>query len=315
MGVLQKVVVFGGNGFVGSAVCKAILAKGVKVTSVSSSGKPFTTPKGYSPAWTSDVDWQKGDALDPNSYAHHLSDATAVVHTLGTLFEGAKYKQALKEGSIPGLVSSLTSAFGSSNPLGVMDAKTSYATLNRDSALRVCEAYISTKPSFSLTKPRSFVHVSAEDVLRPLIPAGYIEMKREAELGINELVSSHSDLRAVHIRPSLIYHPHYRPLTSPVAAALDLSSTLHSKIPQGIPTPAGLLRALASLSRSPSSPLPPSFEALANALTIPPMHVDHVGETIAAAVDVERDDIKGVYGVWEMRKLLGWNSTSPVYAH
>lgn len=51
MGVLQKVVVIGGNGFVGtfsnflslttshktflgSAVCKAILAKGIKVTSV-----------------------------------------------------------------------------------------------------------------------------------------------------------------------------------------------------------------------------------------------------------------------------------------
>ena len=51
MGVLQKVVVIGGNGFVGafssfprwrpltkiplgSAVCKAVLAKGIKVTSV-----------------------------------------------------------------------------------------------------------------------------------------------------------------------------------------------------------------------------------------------------------------------------------------
>jgi len=315
MGVLQKVVVFGGNGFVGSAVCKAMLAKGVKVTSVSSSGKPFITPKGYSPAWTSNVDWQKGDALDPDSYTHHLADATAVVHTLGTLIEGAKYKEALKEGSLPGLISSLTSVLGSSNPLGAADAKTSYATLNRDSALRVCEAYISTRPSLPLTKPRSFVHISAEDVFRPWIPTGYIEMKREAELGINELVSGHSDLRAVHIRPSLIYHPHHRPLTSPLAAALDLSSVLHSKIPQGIPTPSGLLRALASMNRSPSSPLPSSFYAVANALTIPPIHVDHVGETIATAADVDRDDIRGVYGVREIRNLLGWRSTSPVYAH
>lgn len=112
----------------------------------------------------------------------------------------------------------------------------------------------------------------------------------------------------------LIYHPHHRPLTSPLAAALDLSSVLHSKIPQGVPTPSGLLRALASVGRSPSSPLPPSFDAVANALTIPPIHVDHVGETIAMAADVDRDDIRGVYGVQEMRELLGWVSSSRVYS-
>ena len=115
--------------------------------------------------------------------------------------------------------------------------------------------------------------------------------------------------------PGLIYHPHYRPLTSPLAAALDLSSVIHSKIPQGIPTPSGLLRALASMSRSPPSPLPTSFDAVANALTIPPIHVDHVGEAIAAAVDVDRDDIRGVYGAREMRELLGWLSSSPEYSH
>ena len=151
---------------------------------------------------TTQVDWQKGDALDPDSYAHHLSDATAVVHTLGTLIEGAKYKEALKEGNLLGLISSLTGVLGSSNPLHAPDTKTSYATLNRDSALRACEAYISAKCSFSLTNPRAFVHVSAEDVFRPWIPSGYIEMKRQAELGINELVSGRRDLRAVHIRPS-----------------------------------------------------------------------------------------------------------------
>ena len=112
----------------------------------------------------------------------------------------------------------------------------------------------------------------------------------------------------------LIYHPHYRPLTSPLATALDLSSVLHSKIPEGIPTPSRLLRALASISRSPSSPLPPAFDAVANALTIPPIHVDHVGEAIGVAVDVDRDDIRGVYGVREMRDLIGWRSSSPVYA-
>jgi FMN phosphatase YigB (HAD superfamily) len=69
------------------------------------------------------------------------------------------------------------------------------------------------------------------------------------------------------------------------------------------------------MSRSPSSPLPPAFDAVANALTIPPIHVAHVGDAIAAAVEVDRDDIRGVYGVREMRELMGWRSTSPAYAH
>lgn len=90
---------------------------------------------------------------------------------------------------------------------------------------------------------------------------------------------------------------------------------LHSKIPEGIPTPSGLLRVLASMSRSPSSSLPPALDAVANALTVPPIHVDHVGEAIAAAVNIDRDDIRGVYGVREMRELMGWRSVSPVYAH
>ncbi len=91
--IIQKILVVGGNGFVGkticitanlrgiytppgSAVCKSALARGFQVTSIrfviyaihdayflisttikshSSSGRPYTTPKGHSPAWTSKV--------------------------------------------------------------------------------------------------------------------------------------------------------------------------------------------------------------------------------------------------------------------
>jgi len=53
--VLQKILVVGGNGFIGSAVCKAALARGMEVTSISSSGRPYRTPKGHTPAWASKV--------------------------------------------------------------------------------------------------------------------------------------------------------------------------------------------------------------------------------------------------------------------
>jgi len=53
--LVQKVLVVGGNGFIGSAVCKAALVREMQVTSISSSGRPYQTPKGHSPTWTSQV--------------------------------------------------------------------------------------------------------------------------------------------------------------------------------------------------------------------------------------------------------------------
>ena len=50
--------------------------------------------------------------------------------------------------------------------------------------------------------PRSFVYISAEDVFRPLISARYIETKREAEQGIEEMMLDRPDYRGVYIRPS-----------------------------------------------------------------------------------------------------------------
>lgn len=114
--------------------------------------------------------------------------------------------------------------------------------------------------------------------------------------------------------PGLVYHPHFRPLTSPVAALLDLSATLHSSAPPNLPTPSRVLRALAMGAVSPSSSAsapaalvsPSALDAVANAMTIPPVHVDHVAEAICLAADETREDVSGVVGVREMRRLIGW---------
>jgi len=304
MTLVQKLLVIGGNGFVGSTVCKAALAKGMQVTSVSLSGEPFRTPKGHTPAWTSKVNWQKGNALQPDSYAHHMSDATAVVHTLGSLFEGQKYKKALKDGNLFGLFASILQDSRSGNPLE-KDSMGSYEVINRETALRVCETFLSSQPSPAMDKPRAFVFVSAEDIFRPWIPARYIETKREAESRIDDILSDNQHFRSVHIRPSLIYHPHYRPITSPLAAAIDISSNIHARIPSNFPTPSGILRTFSGLMRA-STNASSSFESMANALTTPPIHVDHVAEAITVAANIERSDIRGVHGVREMRRLFGW---------
>lgn len=315
----MKILVVGGNGFIGSAVCRAALAKGFQVTSVSSSGRPYRTPKGHSPAWTSKVTWLRGNAFQPSSFAHIVAEVDAVVHTLGTLIEGATYKQSVRDGNLIGLLSSIVGR----NPL-TRHQDTSYERMNRDSALAVCEAFIASGRDRAYPKSRAFVFVSAEDIFRPVISARYITTKREAEKGLDSLIKAENAsstktvaYRGVYVRPGLVYHAHLRPLTTPVAALLDLSATIHSKVPEGFPTPSGILRyfgsARAKSSPSLASPLEDQattssfLGSMANALTVPPIHVDQVAQAICVALNAEID---GVVDVLRMRELLRWSSHS-----
>lgn len=204
----QRILVVGGNGFIGSAVCKAAVARGMRVTSVSTSGRPYQTPKGHSPSWTSKVDWHAADALVPSTYAHLLAGASGVVHALGTLIEDdGAYKRQVREGDVFGLLGTLVkgvAGVGGGNPLAPPAEKGagSYSSLNRDSALRVCETFLDSTAASDPAHPRPFVYVSAEDIFRPIVPAGYIASKREAEAGIDALMRGKDGFRPVFVRPS-----------------------------------------------------------------------------------------------------------------
>jgi len=303
--VARKILVVGGSGFIGSAVCKAALARGMQVTSISSSGRPYRTPKGHTPAWVSKVEWRKADALLPETYLELLPGVNAVVHTLGTLLEDGRYKTALANGDVLGLLGAW--ANGASNPLERDAGRGSYEVMNRDSAIRVCETFISSKPSPESTNIRPFIYLSAEDIFRPIIPAKYIETKREAEQGINQLLRDRPDHRGVFIRPSLVYHAHHRPLTSPLAALIDLSASMHASASNGLPTPSSVLRALGyAFPPAQGSLMSSPLNSVANALSIPPIHVEHVAEAICVALDPTKD-VRGVIGVREMRELVGWS--------
>ncbi|CAL1376231.1 unnamed protein product [Linum trigynum] len=73
----EKVVVLGGSGFVGSAICKAAVAKGIDVVSLSRSGRP-TLPG----SWVDQVTWVPGDVFYAN-WDEVLPGATTVISTLG----------------------------------------------------------------------------------------------------------------------------------------------------------------------------------------------------------------------------------------
>ena len=106
------------------------------------------------------------------------------------------------------------------------------------------------------------------------------------------------------MNPGIVYHTYYRPLITPVAAFLDLSATIHRRIPQGLPTPSSFLRSLGLTFATPSSShIGSSLDSLANALTIPPIHVDHVADAIC--IIMAKNTIRGVVDVRQMRAMLG----------
>lgn len=299
-GALKKLLVVGGNGFIGSAVCRAALRHGYQVTSISSSGRPFQTPKGHTPAWTEKVQWLTADALRPETYSHLLPGVSAVVHTLGTLLADTKYKEALQRQDLAGAAASIIRSLMNAGGNPLEEHRNAYETLNRDAAVRVATAFVTSAADHASTQPRPFIYISAEDIFRPIIPAAYIETKREAEEQIERLMGTRTDYRGVYMRPSLVYHPHLRPYTAAMAALLDLSSTVQSKLPKGMPSPSDVLHGLSQTLVGRTSAL----DSIASALSLPPIHVDQVAEAICVAADSERPDVQGVYGVREMRDLI-----------
>jgi uncharacterized protein YbjT (DUF2867 family) len=144
----KRVVVAGGNGFLGLRICKSAVNRGWSVTSLSRSGEPrwdTVTSSHDRPTWASSVEWAKADLLKPDTYKPFLRDADVVVHSMGILLE-ADYKGVVrgKEPVVSGLQRAFSSSkLGSQNPLTrrdgerlepkERDGQLTYEIMNRDS--------------------------------------------------------------------------------------------------------------------------------------------------------------------------------------
>jgi uncharacterized protein YbjT (DUF2867 family) len=76
---LPSLIVFGGNGFIGTHICQEALKSGLPVTSISRSGRPADDTS----SWCNEVTWHIANALYPESYACLLKNALGVVSTIG----------------------------------------------------------------------------------------------------------------------------------------------------------------------------------------------------------------------------------------
>ncbi|KAJ6926666.1 hypothetical protein NC651_010929 [Populus alba x Populus x berolinensis] len=74
----EKLLVLGGNGFVGSHICIEALAHGLNVSSLSRSGKSSL----HDP-WANDIVWHQGDLLSPDSLGNALNGVTSMISCVG----------------------------------------------------------------------------------------------------------------------------------------------------------------------------------------------------------------------------------------
>lgn len=281
----KKIVVAGGNGFLGSRICKYAVARGWEVVSLSRSGEPTwssVTSSPTPPSWSKDVSWIKADILKPSTYTSHLECAYAVVHTMGILLE-ADYKGVVsgKESPISGLqrAFSRTKKGSVRNPLdkgetgsggdgigvGERDGQITYELMNRDSA-------VSLATQAQEKDVNTFVYISAA-AGAPMLPARYITTKREAESIIS---SNFPRMRSLFFRPGFLYDAS-RGFTMPIMAAGMMGHTVNQWLFRG-----GLTRFLGA-----------SVEK--------PLKADLVAEAVVEGIAVE--DVRGVQQTREIEAL------------
>lgn len=192
----KRVAVFGGTGFVGSAVCEQLVKKGYDVTAISRRGcNPKPGDKNLDK-----VKWVKGDATDASTVKKIINDADAAVHAIGLLFDVES-----------GLVNLNTIVSGSKSIPG---KDSTYDAITRQTSFNIADA-IESRISFPGKEPFPLCFVSAAEAGWPEVAGGtfvedklapdwlkkYLIAKRAVE---NRLANSNK-IRVAIYRPSLIW--------------------------------------------------------------------------------------------------------------
>ncbi len=228
----KKLVVFGGNGFLGKRICEAGVKRGMQVLSVSTSGKMPDTATESDREWMKEVSWNRADIFRPESYTDLIKDAFGVAHSIGILLENQNYKKVVRStGDMFGLIESFF-AQPDGNPMKRSPPKSSqlkdkkdkktktaqkqalneqedeiqedeepimdmtYDRMNKQSALVLAQTLVECNKQ----KP-AFIYISADRGF-PGVPSGYIESKRQAEYELYQLQPA---IRPVLMRPGFMY--------------------------------------------------------------------------------------------------------------
>ncbi|OTB20543.1 hypothetical protein K445DRAFT_52067 [Daldinia sp. EC12] len=286
----KRLIVCGGNGFLGSRICKYAVSRGWDVTSISRSGEPkwnTVTASDKPPQWASKVTWERADILRPVTYAPLLKGADYVVHSLGILLE-ADYKGVLRgqESPIQGLRKAFSATPRPGNPLErkVPDGsdqdirppetkdQLTYENMNRDSAIMLAK-------EAARENIAAFSYISAAGGA-PVLPQRYIQTKREAE---STIAKEFPRMRSVFIRAPFLYDSS-RPITVAMAGMTGVGAAFNT-ITGGV------------------------LGGLMGAAGVKPLKVDIVAEAVVEALG--DDSIKGPVEVPKIEELANksWRKT------
>ncbi|CAI4654632.1 CDA_G0037580.mRNA.1.CDS.1 [Saccharomyces cerevisiae] len=207
--MIPKLIVFGGNGFLGKRICQEAVTSGYQVVSVSRSGKAPHSNELNDKQWMQEVQWTAADIFKPDSYHELLNNATNVVHSLGILLENENYKQTLSKSPTYDSKSRLLSFGAGPNPLKKSSPYFTYEMMNKQSAIILADTFKQkilkkSKKEQEKANQRSFTYISADKGF-PLIPSGYINSKREAEI---ELEKMQRYFRPIIVRPGFMFDVH-----------------------------------------------------------------------------------------------------------
>ncbi|CCE81757.1 Piso0_002425 [Millerozyma farinosa CBS 7064] len=283
--ISRSIAVFGGNGFLGRKICETGIQLGYKVTSFSRSGK---APSSIKTPWVEKVNWEKANIFDPETYKHKLKDVDTVVHSIGILFENQGYKQTVNTNfNFLNDIQNLANTLKYPNPM-TKDNTNTYEAIQRDSALILANAFLkqheveskqavdnssSENSSEQSSKLPSFVYISADQKI-PMVPSGYIETKREAELELSCLPG----LRTIIMRPNFMYDEAEK-------------HGFHNR---------EILRNFFELGYNVKEKVIGNNVSYINSLIRPPISIDVVARTIYDKLDDE--SFKGIVTLDEMRR-------------
>lgn len=199
----KKVVVFGGTGYVGSQVCERLVNKGYDVVGVSRRGE---NPKPNNDA-LGRVEWVKGDATIPSDVQSFVSDADAVVHAVGLLFD--------VESGLQGLNTIVSGSKSLPDP-----EKSTYDNITRKTMFNILDALESkAKNPINMIKngnsktPLAFVScaeagwpdVQYGDYVEEKLAPEWLKKYLIAKRAVEDRIFKSSAIRPVVVRPSLIW--------------------------------------------------------------------------------------------------------------
>jgi len=297
----MALLVVGGSGFAGRAVCRRAVQRGIPVISLSRSGRPEDVMS----SWTDAVDWREGNAADPEVVRSLVKDCKGVISTVGTMVDstwpvGARqmylnlkknFQSGKGLGNMPGGgLGGLATLFAGGAPdLGTneresatsSDGEDTYEALNRDVHLVVASEAAGSKET------ESFVYFSAvpPNVVNSKIPLvqRYFSTKMETEMALAQYEPE--ELRCTILRPTVMYDDENLHTLAP-AAISKLSSLLDSLI----------------FARF-------GFRDVPHLLPTPPIFVDTVADcAIEAALDRTIDGILDVKDITRVAHASGGGS-------